>query len=117
MAKFWDTKFGSKLKGAGNWILNTLDEMNGKITPSIAEGVSYNTGRLTYGLFVKDTTEINWDKNVIIPETFSISIRISIRIRISTCTCSCIWTGRKKRNFHSIYKPIFHNYIVKEKRQ
>ena len=26
MAKFWDTKFGSKLKGAGNWILNTLDE-------------------------------------------------------------------------------------------
>lgn len=36
MAKFWDTKFGSKLKSAGNWILGTLDEMKVPILSQVA---------------------------------------------------------------------------------
>lgn len=57
---------------------NTLEEVNGKISPSVEEGVSYNTGRLTYGLFVKDETQIVWKEGVAIPGTFSLIIRIRV---------------------------------------
>lgn len=82
---------------------NTLDEMNGKITPSIAEGVSYNTGRLTYGLFVKDTTEINWNKDVLIPETFSLSIRIRVTEQTPNAFRILRLWNREKRDYMFLY--------------
>ena len=36
MAKFWDTKFGSALKGAGKWTLDTLNEMKVPILSQVA---------------------------------------------------------------------------------
>lgn len=52
MAKFWNTKFGSALKKAGNWTLNTLDELS---IPVISQVASMATGILG----------ANWQKNTV----------------------------------------------------
>lgn len=52
MAKFWNTKFGNALKGAGKWTLNTLDELS---IPVLSQVASMATGILGS----------NWKKNTV----------------------------------------------------
>lgn len=82
---------------------NTLEEMNQKTSPSTTEGVSYNTGRLTYGLLVKDNTNIIWNTNVIIPETFSLSIRIRVTEQTPNAFRILRLWNREKRDYMFLY--------------
>ena len=82
---------------------NTLDEMNHKITPSISEGITYNTGRLTYGLAVENDTKIIWDKDVTIPLTFSLSIRIRVTENTPNAFRILRLWNRKKHDYMFLY--------------
>lgn len=82
---------------------NTLEEMNGKTTPTIAEGISYDTGRLTYGLKVEDVTKIIWDENIKIPPTFGLSLRIRVTENTPNAFRILRLWNRKKHDYMFLY--------------
>lgn len=82
---------------------NTLDEMNQKVTPTRSEGVTYDTGRLTYGLAIQNDTKIIWDEGVEIPPTFSLSVRIRVTEKTPNAFRILRLWNRKKHDYMFLY--------------
>lgn len=62
----------------GFTLRDTLKDMSEDIDATTANNVSYSICRMTNGLYIQDGTRVVWDKDVEVPEVFSLSFKVRV---------------------------------------